>query len=576
GAALLAAILAFLWWPRPEAPLELPGALDGPVSATTEPLPLPAPDGAAAPAPPAPAPAGATAEPREEPDEDEPAGTPEAAQIVIVGRVIDDQGEPVAGAKVEFVSDWGRMKIALGSVVTDAEGRFRHAPKGSMRQFKRWTLTASHPHRTGSVNGVWESERPAPVEIVLPAADSGVIQLRGRAVDEVPLPKGPGVLETEGGVRVVAAIWLRPHDGGAPMVRPQSWIAVGEEFWTVLDGVPPGRWTVRVVTPLTACVVREEEIEVFTGRTTQVVCDVAAGGAVHGIVRDTFTGKPVSLVRVVAKLPSCNCAAKDHPEVYWPPDFRDYRGHPYSPMGVVHPRLCPQSGRVAVQAFTEREGTFRLAGLPAGTVELTLYYYGREVSRHTVATGTEPVELRLDGRPALTLTPPKGRYNHRLRVYVDGVATGAAEREIQFPGMYRGEPLRVHALSPGKHLIWVEGNHADHPTGRFVGELFEVDYQPGTPLARELQPLPAGTVYYHLIDAGTGERIGPWRAEFVRGGRVIRRADGRAADVLVQIVPLEGQTVVRLSVEGYAPAEFDAAPRQGNLGEAVPVRLTPK
>jgi hypothetical protein len=161
-------------------------------------------------------------------------------------------------------------------------------------------------------------------------------------------------------------------------------------------------------------------------------------------------------------------------------------------------------------------------------------------------------------------------------VYVDGVATGAAEREIQFPGMYRGEPLRVYALSPGKHLIWVEGNHHEHATGRFVGELFEVDYQPGTPLERELQPLPAGTVYYRLFDSGSGERAGPWRAEFVRDGRVIRRAKGRAVDALVQIVPLEGRTVVRLSVEGYGPAEFDAAPRQGELGEAVQVRLTPR
>ena len=111
--------------------------------------------------------------------------------VALAGRVVDDQGRPLAGAKIGLGADRRIRHSGFPSVSTDAEGRFRfgHVPSGTQ------TVTAQSPGRAPELADVVVASGMKPVEFRLGPGHL----IRGRVVN----PEGKPL----DGVTVQAMNW---------------------------------------------------------------------------------------------------------------------------------------------------------------------------------------------------------------------------------------------------------------------------------------------------------------------------------------------------------------------------------
>ncbi len=191
--------------------------------------------------------------------------------LPITGRVLDDRGRPIAGAKVGLGADRRIWSRDYPSVVTDAEGRFRfdHVPRGVQ------TVTAEAPGRSPELLDIPVEAGMKPVEFRL---GPGHI-LRGRVGD----PKGQPI----DGV-TVQADWK----GHMSLGWSTTTNADGRFTW---DSAPAEPVTLTLTRPGFAMIGQRE----FRAGPTETTVTMYHPLHIRGKVVDAKTGRPIDHFTVV-------------------------------------------------------------------------------------------------------------------------------------------------------------------------------------------------------------------------------------------------------------------------------------
>jgi hypothetical protein len=361
GVIAVAAILAFLLWPRGDDR----GA--GPAAAQ------PRDSG------------GATA-----------GGAPARARGGVDGRVVDERGQPVAGAVVRAVasSRWDDQEPVTAT--TGGDGGFALDVVAG-----RWSVTASAPGRVPgeAVAEVAAGERTR-IQLRLVAGGASVA---GRVVDAT----GGSV----GGALVV----LAPEQGvlGADTRRAAAAMTDGDGKFEV--GVVPGRWRVATTHPEYVADARSLDVPA-SGATIEI--SLVPGGVVEGTVRDRGSDAPVAGARVSYA--------------------REVIGQ-----GPFAGASAQQRGQGEVTAGAD--GSFRITGLGAGRIILTAQTdddrAGDEPTEVLLGIAETATDVDVFVAPALSIA---GRV-----VYDDGSPAAGAGVTVQ----QRGEATMVTAGDDGRFRV---------------------------------------------------------------------------------------------------------------------------
>jgi protocatechuate 3,4-dioxygenase beta subunit len=297
--------------------------------------------------------------------------------LAIRGRIRDPKGDPIVGARVEVVSIDGRGGYA--TALTDGEGTFAVDGFGEGRC--RLSLTAR-----GVSRAVREVSAPSePIDWLLEptgAVTGEVVDDSGRAVDSFHV--------TARSVGDVGQSWASLHAKGR-----------GGTFR--IDGVPPGRYVLRVGTPdLADAVVSDVLVE---GERTAEAGRIRLGpaGRVRGTVVDEG-GRPVADAEVTT----------------W--SQRNYES------GDLSHR--------APQAQTRSDGSFEIGGLNPGTVRIDVFHrrLGTAQASVEVDPGQGPATLRVS-------LVPGGRLEGHVRSHGKGLAAAVSAMSLSSFGRERPSVL---------------------------------------------------------------------------------------------------------------------------------------
>ncbi len=192
--------------------------------------------------------------------------------VALAGRVVDDQGRPLAGAKVGLGADRRIMQSGFPAVETDAEGRFRfdHVPIGTQ------TVTAQSPGRAPELADVVVAPGMKPVEFRLGPGHL----LRGRVVN----PEG------------------KPLDGAT--VQAMNWKGHLSLDWTTkTDAEGRFTWDSAPAEPVLLTLTRpgytmlgQREFRADPGETSVTMYPPLR---IRGQVTDARTGRPIEQFTVV-------------------------------------------------------------------------------------------------------------------------------------------------------------------------------------------------------------------------------------------------------------------------------------
>jgi len=179
-------------------------------------------------------------------------------------RVVDADGVPSPKARLVFRG--GPKNQIFFGLYTDDEGRGTYNPKLWPPPGERFTAVAYQGLRSGSVEtGVKEPS------IVVPLAAPACIEGRVRSASSTPV------------TRFTLQI---PYNEWMGMERREFF---GEDF--VLEEVPAGRWTLKVMTPDGSS--GESELEAVPGRCTRVQLELQAGASIRLRLVDAEAGSPL-------------------------------------------------------------------------------------------------------------------------------------------------------------------------------------------------------------------------------------------------------------------------------------------
>ena len=192
--------------------------------------------------------------------------------VALAGRVVDDQGRPLAGAKIGLGADRRIMQSDFPSVATDAEGRFRfgHVPAGTQ------TVTAQSPGRAPELADVVVAQGMKPVEFRLGPGHL----IRGRVVN----PQGKPL----DGVTVQAMNWK----GHSSLDWTTKTDAAGRFTW---DSAPAEPVLLTMTRP-GYTMVGQREFQADKGETNVTMYPPLR---VRGKVTDARTGQPIERFTVV-------------------------------------------------------------------------------------------------------------------------------------------------------------------------------------------------------------------------------------------------------------------------------------
>ncbi len=192
--------------------------------------------------------------------------------LALEGKVVDDRGRPLAGAKVGLGADRQIAQREFPSVATDAEGRFRfgHVPPDTQ------TVTAQSPGRSPELADVVVAPGMEPVEFRLGPGH----RLRGRVVN----PQGKPL----DGVTVQAMNWK----GRASLDWKTQTDAEGRFTW---DSAPAEPVFLTLTRPGYA-MLGQREFRADKGETTVTMYPPLR---VRGQVTDARTGRPIERFSVV-------------------------------------------------------------------------------------------------------------------------------------------------------------------------------------------------------------------------------------------------------------------------------------
>lgn len=410
--------------------------------------------------------------------------------MTVSGRVVAPDGEGVAGARI-WISD--EMNDLAGEVVgeADADGRFWMEGLGPARAIAAFAddLAPAEPRAVDGRSG-------ETVEITLELGAAGG-RIHGLVVDGLGAPL-PAAAEVRVRVEALDRANVRSQDGARARELASLEQSCDGTGRFELAGLPlqPVRWSVRArgYAPLT------REVEP-TPDGTWIHVALTPAGIVVGTIRDG-SGTPLAGVRV------------SHGPIA---DFTSSFGR------------------------SRADGTYRLANLPAGTLELLAEHpdHGRAAVSLEVASGA-PVEwsptlvaghalagvvVDGDGAPragfvidAVGSVPAPGSrrlWSAQVRTATDGtfeVASCPSEPlslEVSAPDPYL-TVKRLTGVQPGAGIVTIIVLEDDLPSARVRGTIVGAD---GLPLGANLILIgPAGTGGYHpgRCEAETGEfELGP-------------------------------------------------------------------
>lgn len=373
--------------------------------------------------------------------------------VAVRGRVVDEAGQPVAGAKVSSqraAAGWSDADGA-STVTTDAKGAYEIAalPRGA------WRLRGVADKFAPGLTEIFEVADAAVTvpDLVLPVGAA----IAGRVVDAAGTPVPYATVRVSNGMAGV------PTAG--TMLRQVSADATGH---FTLDGLPRSALQAMAQGEGASSKVVELDLAAVASRTdVELVLDVV--GTISGVVVDS-AGTPVPEVTVSAM-----------------PDF--FKGAALDTMVLAGPMTASTGGG----------GEFTLRGLPEGDFRITaqrgtggMMGFGMEraASAHTGATGVRVV------------LPTPGKLTGTL-VLASGAAPSAARAHVGWtlPVPVVAGKVLVDEVDPGKYDVRFTGPEF----GEFVQR--DVVIEPGKTTDLGKITLPAARVLRGTVVDADGQPV---------------------------------------------------------------------
>ncbi len=332
----------------------------------------------------------------------------------VSGRVVDDKGGGIAGARVRFsgASDWSQQASDRhDAAVTTKDGSFKleAMPAGTFR------FVATHPAHAPGTSALVTLDAKSPRDGVTITLAAGAV-VRGRVLDTAQQPVASARVRVGVQTNPRAMIFEAPR---------QAFTDAAGAF--ELAGLPRR--------PLSAVALHDsgasetQPIDTTNGDVTDVKLVIDVTGTIAGVVVDPL-GQPMEGVQVKAG-----------------PSFGDNR----TPTDVSQWRL-----RGFPQALTDGAGKFQLAGLAPGTYTISAAPAASRAARsafggegHTAKTGDTNVRIVL---------PPEGAVTGKV-AFADGTPPPMFTVSV---GM-TGQPGRadgtfvLDGLAPQKYELNVRG-----------------------------------------------------------------------------------------------------------------------
>jgi uncharacterized GH25 family protein len=329
----------------------------------------------------------------------------------LAGRVIDDRGQPVAGARVVYhgASDWSvQADERLDGAVTGDDGRFRFdaVAAGSVRVDARHPEHAPGSSRIVTLDGVTAVDG---VEVVL---------IAGAAVTGV-------VVDVDGRAVASARVRIGVHGAGFASAPPRQVFSDADGRFAV-RGLP--RRILEAVAMADAGASATTPIDTTGGDVAGIELVVDVTGTIAGVVVDP-AGEPIDGVQVSAL-----------------PDFRSGGGGDPSQWRL---RGFPED-------LTAPDGRFTLTGLAPGDYRLRASRHPRRGGRGmfgdtvTAKTGDTTVEIVL---------PADGGVTGKV-AFDDGTAPAAFTVSVGFaaePFATADGAFSLADLPPGDHDLQLRG-----------------------------------------------------------------------------------------------------------------------
>jgi Carboxypeptidase regulatory-like domain/PDZ domain len=313
----------------------------------------------------------------------------------IVGRVVDEQGAPLAGAKVQAATT-GNAPIADVRSESGADGRFVLEGVGKGRS----RVTAALAGRAT----LTVLAAPGPDEVVLtlpPAAKlSGRVTAAGAPVPSFTLT----VLVARGGLRV-------------DEVTNRAFLDGTGEF--VVDGLLEGDYLV-VATAHGLAPSKETPARAST-TPTPVTLSLGRGATLVGQVVDAVDRKPIPWARVT---------------------LEGARGGESQQLPVVQ------------SALTDSDGRFELAGLPAGRQGVLVAAQGHHLR---ILAGFELSDGQRAGPVTAELTPLKPGEAPQIELAGAGLALGVDGEALRVQNVFPGGGAEAAGIKRGELVVAVDG-----------------------------------------------------------------------------------------------------------------------
>ncbi len=464
----------------------------------------------------------------------------------IVGVVVDGEGAPVAGVRVDWVEEGKQPRRAPDETGTD--GRFRAT---FLRRGPKGAIVATHPYRLGEARVEWPPAAGATeARLVLAGGPAGALHVWGPLPDPKDPPRG--------------ALILTPLLEGGPATHHPF-----DGTHRLLESLEPGRWHVRFVPIFSPWLPLEDYVQVEAGSAVELDIAPERGETLEGIVLQADRA-PAAGFKVTARM--------------------TWAGPPRTPRaGGSDPASAAAGGRyggrfggsrtlgtssstsytvgaegASVTVTTDAHGRFRLTGIPREGAVLEVDQEGRPFAVGTVRPGA-PLEVVLPGDPPsllVRLSPLPGR-RPEWRVEVWG-------GDLKSPRSANGKTeARFRALAAGDYVVLATGRHPDGP----LAGLARTQVVAGGGVSLDLRPERTATVTYSVVVEETGLALRS-AEESVRVGAVEIRQDWwwSRADGKVEFPPNE-DFVLRLKAEGREPAEIPLRLAPGETRDLGEIRL---